>query len=154
MHIVAAVVLKNSPKEISFMPFGIKMNLKTNIEILKFSSQIIILSAGCALNLILAIVFYYLGVDYVNCFFVNLALFIFNALPIGTLDGGRILFAVLNRVFKTLKTAELLFDIISFFTVSLLILFGFYAFFKSGYNVSLVITSIYLLLMLLNRQRC
>ena len=90
----------------------------------------------------------------INYFLINLALFIFNSLPIGTLDGGRILFAVLNKVFKTLKIAEFVFDIISFFTVSLLILLAFYAFFKSGYNVSLVITSIYLLLMLLNRQRC
>ena len=136
------------------MPFGIKMDLKTNIEILEFSSQIIILSAGCALNLFMAIIFYYLGENFINYFLINLALFIFNSLPIGTLDGGRILFAVLNKVFKTLKTAEFVFDIISFFTVSFLILLAFYVFFKSGYNVSLVITSIYLLLMLLNRQRC
>ncbi len=76
---------------------------------------------------------------------INLTLFAVNMLPIGVLDGGRIVYALLAQKFGILA-ADAIMPKISFSFSLLLIVLGIAIFAASGYNFSLLLIGIYLLI--------
>ena len=149
-HIVMAELLGFGVKELYFAPFGIRMILKTPLSVAKSTKKIAVLSAGCFVNLVLFIVFWFLG--HKTAAYIQLITATFNILPAGTLDGGRILHEILTMHLEA-DRAQTITDIISLLSAVLLFLLGSFVLLKSGYNFSLILTSIYLAIMVIIRQK-
>ncbi|MBE6789139.1 MAG: hypothetical protein E7539_05665 [Ruminococcaceae bacterium] len=149
-HVVAAEIFKCGVKKLEFMPFGIKMVLNTPLSIVAPKPKIAVLSAGCVVNFLLFAAFWALSLK--NAAIIHLITGAFNLLPAGTLDGGRILNELLCIKFEAQK-AEKISDVVSLFSAFLLFILGTFVLFYSGYNISLLITSIYLASLVIVRQK-
>lgn len=107
----------------------------------RFCQELCVTLGGPAMNLLCAAIFMPF---HQNLFYADLALGLFNLLPVMTLDGGRLLYLMLSRRFLP-KTCSVILRLttfvmlLPFFTAGLLMLF------RSGYNYSLLAISLYLL---------
>lgn len=81
----------------------------------------------------------------------NLMLALLNGLPVGPLDGGQTLYALLCKKYPA-ETCEKIVEIVSFFVILPVALAGFLVLLQSRYNFSLLIVSGYLMLMLLLKK--
>ncbi len=151
-HILSAALLGAGVKELAFMPFGIRMRLKIPLDMLHSGKKIIILSAGCVFNLFCFVLFSLLSSRITDTALIHLVTAIFNLLPSGTLDGGRILLEILSLKLSY-RTAERILSVISLFSSAVLFLLGAAVLIKTGYNISLLITSVYLCFMVIIRQK-
>ena len=151
-HIIATILLKIPIKELAFKPFGIRMKLKTSMELVPFREKIIVLFGGSAVNFLCFFLFWVLCGRISDYALIHLITAVFNLLPSGTLDGGRILCEILSLRTDDRKT-EIFCDIISLIFAILLFIFGFYILVKTKYNASLLITAVYLFIMVIVRQK-
>lgn len=92
-HIFAAILCNVKLSAIVFRTGGIRMEKQGGIS--SFSKDIFILFAGPCFNLLAAFFYYRYGCF--SAFSVNLILGLFNLLPFGSLDGGGVVFAVLEH---------------------------------------------------------
>lgn len=85
-HLAAMALMGTKPRSLTFYSGGIGMKCGTLISPAR---ELFILSAGCTVNLLLAL----LGTLAGSRLFtgINLALMLFNLLPLPSLDGGRIM---------------------------------------------------------------
>jgi len=109
-----------------------------------FTADICIALGGPVMNLVLAGCSFFLS--RVFCY-ANLALGIFNLMPIMSLDGGRVLYLVLSRRFSP-RTCAAVLKFTSFVILLPLLTAGITILFRSGYNYSLLAVSLYLLAIL------
>ena len=149
-HIVAAHLLGCGVKQIDFTPCGIKMILAKPLSLVNTYKKIVVLSAGCAVNLILFTIF--LAFNQKNIALINLSIAIFNLIPVTTLDGGRILRELLGLTFDD-RTSDTISDGISLVFSAILFILGSVVLIYSGYNFSLILTSIYLAITVIMRQK-
>lgn len=105
-HLLAMAVCGAYPERITFYGGGIALS-KAEMDSLSDEKRLVILSAGCAVNLLAASVYLTMpGNDTVAVFSaVNLIICLFNALPIGYFDGAGILEILLSK-FLSLRVAE------------------------------------------------
>lgn len=147
-HFLALKIMKIPVDEVSFKLFGINITLRGEAS-LNYRQEIALALAGSTANLITCIPAYALyaagifklqtGVIFAFSFLLGG----FNLLPIGSLDGGRALEALLCR--KTnCCAAEKILNAISVVFIIPLVMAGVYMIYKTGYNFSLLIASIYL----------
>ncbi len=153
-HIFMMIVLKIKIKSISFRAFGVDIVAQTRNT--SRAKQVVILCAGAFFNIIGFVYFYVLyGVCHIEkikyLLLCNLSLSIFNLLPIPVLDGGQIVYIIFSAFIKD-KNARKLIDIISYFLLFVLFLFGFMLVLKNKYNFSLLLASIYMLMVMLTKQ--
>ena len=92
-HITAMAVMGIKPRSLTFYSGGIGME---SGAILSPAREIFILSAGCLVNLLLALAGTLTGSRILTG--INLALMLFNLLPLPSLDGGRILRTVVEAI--------------------------------------------------------
>lgn len=93
-HLAAMALLGIKPRSLVFYSGGISM--KSGERLIRPVCEIFILSAGCLINFTAAAV----GAIFGNRLLwgINLALGLFNLLPLPSLDGGRILAAIVGAV--------------------------------------------------------
>jgi Zn-dependent protease len=103
-HIAVSALFKIQINEISFLPFGISLKCQ-NLDILTPFKRIAVYLGGVTVNLIL-----FLLVSFKE---INLAIIIFNLLPIGWLDGGRISFEILTFILGKTK-GDIIHSVLSF----------------------------------------
>ncbi len=151
-HIIAAVILSLPIKSVAFLPFGIRLELKCDLEIISTKKKLTLLFAGPFLNLFCFAVFYYFGRQISFAAVAHLAVGAFNLMPISTLDGGRILKELLSLKVNEI-TAEKICDIMSIFLSGVMLVLGTLLLVYSGYNVSLLFTAIYLAIFIIIRQK-
>ena len=106
--------------------------------------------AGPAVNLILALVLCFFGSALRRVSAINLALGIFNLLPVGELDGGRVLSALLcSRLTHT--AAERVCLLVGVAVLIPVAFAGFYILIDSGYNFTLLAAAVYISIGLIMR---
>lgn len=91
-HIAAACISGLPPKSITFYAGGIKMSVENGTGSRGLAREIFVLSAGCAVNLVLALFLHLSGMRLAAM--ISLGLGLFNLLPLSSLDGGRLIYAV------------------------------------------------------------
>lgn len=142
-HLLLMCLLSSKPKEILLIPGGINIVQDGYLSNLK---NILILIAGPIANLF--------------CFFlfndtfalINLLLFIYNILPLGGLDGGRILRTVLASNFNE-KTVEIIMKSISIIFVIGFILLFLISLKVNTINLSILIFSLYIISSIFLKKR-
>lgn len=87
-HLFVMRKLKIKVSSIHFYGAGIKIS-SDGVDLMPKSKQILIYSAGCALNFAFALVYLLIGSE--ELFAINISLAAINILPISYLDGGKIL---------------------------------------------------------------
>lgn len=120
-HIISMKLLGATLNEIKFMPFGIAIKT-SDLSALSKLKQTIVLLSGVLINTVL------LPLN----FEINLALITFNLLPVGNLDGGRIL-----KLFANDKTHKI---------ISIIILMPLMILFLKYQSITLFLTGVYLFL--------
>lgn len=124
--------------EVSFYGAGIKIS-SSGVSELSCCKQIVVYSAGCAVNLAMAVI--YIIIQSTELCAVNLCLALMNLLPISYLDGGKILETVFPQHESILK-------ILSGITTILVIgLFLIFAFCVRAVNLTSLITTAFVFLL-------
>ena len=142
-HIIAIALCKGRIDELSFHPYGIEMKLsKTNT--FTTLNEIIVTASGCMVNLL------FLLIPNKTVQQINIGIFLFNVLPVGNLDGGRITRLAFTCFFGEGK-GERLSLAVSFLTLIPLSAIGFYAVFTLQ-QPSLLVCSIYLFVTLIIKR--
>lgn len=140
-HLAAASLLGGSARAVRLMPTGVSISLSPAPS---YWHEIIIASAGPLMNLLYLTALPFLPItlqDSVRA--TTLTLMTLNLLPIKTMDGGRILHAILSLFFGE-NTAEKAIDITTALALSALWILSLYIFFYSGVNFMLLLFCAYL----------
>ena len=149
-HLIACCLSNAKPSSVTLSFEG--MRLASSERYLSSGKELFVLLAGSGMNLLLGSFFFLSGTE----IFLKLALsqFLiggFNLLPVGALDGSLALECFLSFFFS-LQTVYKINLILSLIVVIPLILFGFFLFWSVG-NITLLITSLFLFLLLLKQQK-
>lgn len=147
-HLLAMAACGAYPERITFYGGGIALS-RAGMDNLSDTKRLVILSAGCAVNLLVASVYLTMpGNDTVAVFSaVNLIICLFNALPIGYFDGAEVLEILLTK-FVSLRTAEMVKRIVGV-VLSVVITAGVVIYCVSGgksVSLSLIFVVFYLIL--------
>lgn len=146
------MLLGERPQKICFGLFGLTVLRRNDIK-LNYKNEIITAFCGPFVNIaicVCALLFYLNYRDNQALFSVvaiNAALTLFNLLPVSGLDGGRILECVLLKSFSVEKS-EIILCVTSLVVLIPLTVAGFLTLVKSRYNFSLLLLSVYLLILL------
>jgi len=109
MHMVTGIILGLTPKTLLIMPFGLSVVFEI-YEAKKIMNikKMIIAGSGPFINIILAIIFWFINKDLTTIIYSNILIALFNLLPIYPLDGGRILKLILKSKYKYDKVETLI----------------------------------------------
>lgn len=151
-HLAAALLLRLKVRELCFMPFGIRLLLKQDLSLVKTGKKLLLLFAGSGINLLTFAILTLANKGMSLFALTSLVTGIFNLLPVSTLDGGRILNELLSLKLAE-NTAQNISDAVSLFISFALLVLGAVAVAITGYNVSLIITAIYLAVLVILRQK-
>ena len=113
-----------------------------------FRSDVLITLGGVLSNFLFALIF--APIDTRLCL-PNLALGVFNLLPVMSLDGGHLLQIILARRFSP-RVCETTVRVCTFIVFVPLFTAGVYLLFHSGYNYSLLVIALYVLVLLLLKK--
>ena len=136
-HMTAALGFKVRVLYIKIMPFGIAMKLSDRD--LSFKKQFTISLAGPVFSIIAGILS-----DNEFLKFTNITLGIFNLFPVKTLDGGKLFYIVSSQIFGSITAYNIIKKLSAIFSV-LLLSMGIYAFFITGYNISIALVAVFLI---------
>ncbi|NLA76998.1 MAG: hypothetical protein GX851_04085 [Clostridiales bacterium] len=152
-HIVCLYALSGCAASIELGVFGMRLVRREETK-LSYAGEVLCALGGPVVNILLSVLFSVLYVSGMQSFAraakINLALGLFNLMPVGELDGGRALTAFLCTRFSPV-TAE---RIMLFVSVAVLLpvsFAGFYVLIDSGYNFTLLIAAVYIALNLVLR---
>ena len=145
-------VFHHRVSRIRFRSFGICIEVQNAVDV-DYEKEVIIALAGPLTNGIISLIcsgLYLFGgagdTTFLFCL-LNLALCIFNLLPIYPLDGGRVLyFAMLHRM--DMDRAEKCMRSFMLITLPIMLLFSIGLFWVSEFNASLLSVVVYLLVFL------
>ena len=112
-------------------------------------ADVLITLGGVVANFLFALLLYPVGMKYALPHF---ALGVFNLLPVMSLDGGHLLAIILDKRFSP-RTVAITLKVTTFVFLLPLMTAGLYVLLNSGYNYSLLIISIYLIILLFLNNR-
>lgn len=148
-HLTVMNAYRCLPGRIRMTPFGIDILRGSGVSH-SYLRDVAVSLSGPAVNLLAAAIFAFCpGCTQVTL--ANFALFCFNVLPIAPLDGGQALYALLCLKWSPRNAARAV-TVISFFVLLPLAAVGFFALLRSPWNFSLLLVSIYLILLLLLKK--
>lgn len=155
-HLAAMRIFSSIPEEIRLSLFEFRITDRGKHK-RSTGAELIITLAGIIANLGAAVltrlIWQITGWDFCDKLFcADITLAVFNSLPVFTLDGGQALTMLLCRWLPG-DRACLVMDIISFSVLVPCALLGFLVLFDSGNNFSLLLTSGYLIALVILRNR-
>lgn len=141
-HIIAARMLGKRIMEVHLMPVGFSVGLSAASS---YSEEFLIAAAGPVMNLLyLAAARIWMPSEVAaSVFAASSSLAVLNLLPVKTLDGGRMIGAVLSRFFGE-GTADRVLYLSTCACLSVLWMLSLYVFFYSGINFTLLVFCAYL----------
>lgn len=121
-HALAAKFLRIGISKIILYPFGISITLKTRV-LCSFCDNLILYLSGPMINALAALIAYFIDCNEIFIYN-NLAIFIFNMLPVLPLDGGRITEAIILKFFnaKACRTIMVVISVILSLAISAILL--------------------------------
>lgn len=154
-HLIFMWRFNSFPKEIKISLFDIAIidNKKYNRPLYQ---ELLITLGGVIMNIIFGSIFFVLYLVFKYNFFIilagaNILLLVYNILPVDTLDGGQALYLILSSKLseKTTEHIMLIASLIILFPCTVL---GFLLLLNSKYNFTLLLTSLYLVAVILLKQ--
>ena len=140
-HTLMALLFRKKPLSLRIVPTGISILLPPASS---YAQELWIAAAGPAMNLLYAFFCPFLPYGVGGTVrTVSLLLAVLNLIPISTLDGGRILGALLSPVFGSEASARIS-DFFSLLLLAFLWMLSLYVFFYSGVNFTLLLFCAYL----------
>ncbi len=154
-HLIMMITVGNKPQAVRFEITGMNIIRQPDYKI-SVKNEILIALGGPLINLIcfgfsVVILCFFNNKNILTFGCVNLILMIFNLLPIKRLDGGMALYFLLSQKYDNHICSKIL-KITSVLFITIIYLWGIYAFITSGYNISLIIIAIFLTLSLLGNN--
>ena len=105
-HLLMMMIVGQKVRKLVFYGAGIKIVPSRNCESEKFSHEVLVLAAGCGVNFVIALLS--LVCEPLAVFgTVNLAVGLFNAMPLFFLDGGKIIIQCCYRFFDFNKSVKM-----------------------------------------------
>lgn len=156
-HILMMRLLRCPECEIRLTALGIRI-IRKNIVGYGYWRDFFIAIAGPLVNMTAFALFIALGALLPvpgatrEAAFTQLAIGAFNLIPIDPLDGGQAVYSLLCRFF-TVNQADKLIRVISFLFLAPLACMGFLLLFRSKYNFSLLLMTLYLTALLLLKEK-
>lgn len=144
-HLIAALSIGLIPSRIVIYPFGLNLKLK-NKMVYSLADEIILYLAGPLSNICMAVLtlpFINKGIIFYNLYIQNIALFLFNMLPVLPLDGGIVAKKILSYWWGN-KIAVRILRIISFIIVASFTSVGVYLAVLNNFNYSICFLIIFL----------
>ena len=161
-HLVAGVILKFDINKIELMPWGVSIEFNPkmsdyNRKILKANileiKKIIIALAGPFVNLILIIIFSNMEIVFKEIIlYSNVAILLFNILPIYPLDGGRILKGVLKLLKGNIKATRYTNTISNIVIIAITLFCGFYIYTFKNIAIVIILTYLWFLTIIENKR--
>nr|MCR5653201.1 hypothetical protein [Ruminococcus sp.] len=146
-HLAAMVICKSPFCGVKISVFEIKIIEKSR-HILDYKRDLIITSAGPLANILFFILFFSASVNFAV---INLLIGAFNLLPAAGLDGGQMIYLLLSKHFSG-RISAIILDIITVIISIPLFVLGILVLFRSAYNFSLLLVSMYLILSLFIKE--
>lgn len=150
-HVVAMLALGVQVQRLRFAPFGLRLERRGG-SIVGFGREICISLAGSLVNMILGQICFMMPPSRGSLLLgaANMALGLFNLLPVQGLDGGRVVEEVLDYCFgqrgrKAAGTVSVLFTVV-------LYLLTLYLWRRGSFNLSLVLLCIYVTVLPFRKQ--
>ena len=148
-HLLIMTSVGNKPQAVRFEITGMNIIRQPDYKI-STKNEILISLGGPFINLIcfsisVIILCIYQNDNVLTFGCINLILMIFNLLPIKKLDGGMALYYALSQKYDNITCSKVL-KFTSIFFITLIYIWGIYAFVSSKYNISLLIIAIFLTL--------
>jgi len=131
-HLTSMIIFKKKLRKIELGYYGVRI-VTSSCHVSRIKETIILIS-GPLVNLLLFLFFYHNKIN--EKADINSALFIFNLLPVGQLDGGNILSLFINNKIK--KIISLTFNII-------IIILGIIIMLQTRSNFSILLVGLYIL---------
>ncbi len=138
-HMLAMLCCRRRPRSVTLGAFGIRMEQDATHP-LSYTQNIAVSLAGPLMNGMAAALTWRTAPALCG---VHLTLMVFNLLPLSMLDGGEVVYSLLALHLDPAKAARLL-RYISYGLLCLLYAAGLAVLFGSGYNLSLLLTALYL----------
>ncbi|HHZ05198.1 MAG TPA: hypothetical protein GX401_00180 [Clostridiales bacterium] len=154
-HLVAMALQHTSAKSVQLNLFDI--NIRDTYKGCRgYIGEAAVLLGGPLANMVFGVVFLIIYSWYANpilqlLWYSNIILGVFNLLPIESLDGGNLLYLLLQRNYS-FQTANNIVSIISFLFLLPMGTMGFLILLKSPYNFTLLFTSFYLMCIILFKR--
>lgn len=154
-HLIAMSVLGNRPEAVRLELTGINIKRTASVKI-SMKNEILTALGGPLANGIVFLICtlllcFYKNVTVFTVSAVNLILMTFNLLPVNRLDGGMILFYLLSVKYDRDFCLRFL-KISSSFFIAVIYIWGFYVFFVSKYNMSVLIIAVFLTFSMFGRE--
>ena len=145
-HLFVMYLLRQPPRGINLVPFGIRIVKSGSVA--SYGKEALVYLAGPAVNLLCAGILLFTSNIVPRLALVHLVLGLFNLLPIGALDGGR-LFSCLMHWLGGPRFARLAVRVLSIMLILPIAAGAFFLVANGQGNITLIITSLYLAAMVL-----
>ncbi|MPM72675.1 hypothetical protein SDC9_119651 [bioreactor metagenome] len=154
-HLLCMLLMGEKPKEIKFTPFGLCIE-RAPVSRLSYNQEIWVAFAGPLINILLFAVFLMIYLFSGNeaiviCSVINIVIALFNLLPCEPLDGSKMLQNYLLKRHDEREVKKLL-KYVSAIAIFPVAVAGFVILVRSGYNISLLLVSIYLIAFLIFKK--
>lgn len=154
-HLAAMYKYRSFPKEIRLSLFDIAIiDSKKGRRSLK--QELTIVLAGVFMNLVFAVLTYCIYLLTQSDIMLvaacsNIVLLVYNILPVESLDGGQALYLILTSKLSQ-KTSQIILEIVSLIILIPTAIFAFYVLLVSKYNFTLLLTTLYLIALVLLKK--
>ena len=153
-HVLAMKIKGVSVKSVAFN-IG-EVAIKADSSSLSYIDELFVSAGGVVVNFLLSAIFCFVyklsGISFCYTAFVsNLAVGVFNMLPVRFLDGGDILILILQRL-VTRRTADIILTVFTVVFIIPVFISGLIFIFNSSYNYSLFFAAVYLICTLVSKE--